>query len=349
VGTSPAIGETLPAGVSSELRGAELWHAVDGLIDRASVDGLLAHKLGPLAAIRWRRLGRSAPKILLDEERAASLAMLTATPLLRRIREICTGPLVVLKGPELACLYPPGGRRFGDVDVLTPEADAAHWALKQSGFIELDELAFEPEEHHHLPPLQWPVIPLHVEVHSMPNWPPRAEAPPLAEILEAAVPSALGIEGLSAPHPLHHALMLAVHAWRHEPLHTLRDLVDVAALSAGRNAADLDRTAKRWGVGRIWRTTTRAVDAVFFGGPRTVPLRLWARHLEVVRERTVFENHLQRALQAFWGFPLPVALAEAVDAVKVELAPGEGESWSEKLRRVPRAVRDARVPLSKRR
>jgi hypothetical protein len=337
----------LPQTRTTPIPSPELWEAVNLLIDRATVDGILAHKLGPLAAIRWRELGRPLPAPLADEARRASLAMLGAVPLLQRIRDLCEGPLVLLKGPELASLYPPKGRRFGDVDVLTPKAEAVHHALTQDAFV-VDASDFDHDEHHHLPPLRWPVIPLNVEVHSMPNWPPRMQPPPLAEILEASVPSALEIEGLSAPLPLHHALILSAHAWRHEPLETLRDLVDIAAVSAGQSVQELDHAARTWGIGRIWRTTQRAIDALFFSGPPTVPLRLWAQHLQAARDRTVLENHLQRLLHPFWGLPLGAALAEAMNALRVSIAPTEGETWHRKLKRVPGAVRDARVPLSER-
>jgi len=334
--------------VDTSSAGRELWRSVDGLIDRTGLDGILAHKLGPLAAIRWRVVGRPLPKSLADEERAASLAVMSAPPLLRRIRDAADGPLVLLKGPELACLYPPKGRRFGDVDVLTPHAEALHRALGNEGFIEVPDPEFDHAKHHHLMPLRWPVIQLNVEVHTLPNWPLGIEPPPVGEIVEAAVPSALAIEGLLAPHPSHHALMLAAHAWRHEPLQTLRDLVDVAAVSTGQDPRELERTAKAWGLERIWRTTRRAIDALFFGGRQTVPLRVWARHLASVRERTVFEGHLQSWLRAFWGLPAGAAFAETARVLRAEIAPAEGESWRTKLARIPAAVRHAQTPLSRR-
>ena len=93
-------------------------------------------------------------------------------------------------------------------------------ALLASGFVEVEDGNYSDlVDHHHLHPIRFPSIWLNVEVHSAPNWPPRAPAPPpLAEIIEAAVPSALGVEGVSAPDRAHHALMLASHSWRHEPL-----------------------------------------------------------------------------------------------------------------------------------
>lgn len=322
--------------------GAEpLWAATDRLLERAPLAGILTHKLGPLAASRLRRLGRPLPPPLLAEERAASLAMLTAIPLIHRVRNGCEGPLLLLKGPEVAQLYPRNGRRFGDIDVLTATADEVQRSLLGSGFL-LGEPDFDMSDglHHHLHPLRWPTIWLNVEVHAGPNWPPRAQRPPLGEILEAAVPSACGIEGVSAPHPLHHTLILASHAWRHEPLFALRDLIDIAVLSEGLDAGELDRLAARWGIGRIWATTRGAAEALLYGGRRTAPLRSWARHLEQVRERTVLENHLQRWLHAFWELPPTAALEQTAQVLRGEVAPAEGESWGTKLGRIAGAVRN---------
>ncbi len=221
--------------------------------------------------------------------------------------------------------------------------------LLESGFV-LGEPDFDMSDglHHHLPPLRWPTIPLSVEVHSGPNWPLRAQPPPLAEILEGAVPSALGIDGILAPHPLHHTLILASHAWRHGPLLVLRDLVDIAAISAELDRAELDRLASRWGITRVWNTTISAVDALFYGGRRTAPLRSWARHLEPVRERTVFENHLERWLHAFWELPAAPALQQTVHVLRSELAPVEGESWGRKVSRTAAALRNPGAKVERR-
>jgi hypothetical protein len=324
-----------------------LWPAVGALIDSASIDGVLAHKLGPLAAGRRRAAGAPVPEAFAAEERAASFAALSAGALLQRIRELGDGPIVLLKGPEVAALYPPSGRRFGDIDVLTPDAVGLHHSLREHGFVEA-ETGFDHREHHHLVPLRWPVIPLYVEVHAAPNWPAGIAAPPVAEILEAAVPSVVGIEGVLAPSRLHHGILLAAHAWAHVPLKTVRDLVDIAALAAAVEHADLHRLADSWRLGRVWDTTWRAIEALFSDGRRSAALRIWARHLVAVRERTVFETHLQAALHPFWERPPGPALAESLAAIRSDLAPVGGESWGKKLRRVPRAIRDARLPHSAR-
>src|SRR5438552_16196559 len=88
--------------------------------------------------------------------------------------------------------------------------------------------------------------------------------------------------------------------------------------------------------------------ALFFDGPPGTALFLWARQLSAVRERTVFESHLQAALHPFWGHPPGRALVESLAAVQADLLPAEGESVGTKLGRVPRAIRDARLPHSRR-
>ena len=309
------------------------------------MEGVLAHKLGSLAAVRRRAAGKSVPEVFATEARAASVAGLSATAVLRHVRSIADGPLLLLKGPEVAALYPQHGRWFGDVDVLTPDAIGLHLALREHGFLVV-ETPFDHSEHHHLAPLRWPVVPLHVEVHATPNWPNGIQASTVAEILESAVPSAVDVDGVSAPCRLHHAVILAAHAWAHEPLQTLRDLLDVAVLATDESRAELDQVATAWGLGRVWRTTQRTIDALFFGGRRTVALATWARHLAAVRERTVFESHLQIALRPFWGRPPGPALIESLAAVGSDLLPAHGEDWGVKLRRVPRAIRDARAPRS---
>jgi hypothetical protein len=324
-----------------------LWSSVDALIDSASIDGILAHKLAPLAAVRRRAVGQPVPDVFAAEERIASLAALIADPVLRRIRDVGDGPLVLLKGPEVAALYPRNGRRFRDIDVLVPNADGLHRALREHGFVEM-ETSFEHDEHHHLTPLRWPTVPLYVEVHSSPNWPPDFQPPSLAEILEASVPSVVGIEGISAPSRLHHALLLAAHAWRHEPLKTLRDLVDVAVLSADEDPAELQSVAASWGLGRVWDTTRRATGSLFLGERPSAALRIWARHLPAVRERTVFETHLQAALHPFWERSAGSAAIKALGSIRADLVPAEGESWGTKLGRVPRAIREAQLPHTRR-
>jgi hypothetical protein len=325
--------------------GANPWRSLDELLDGADVDGIRAHKLGPLAAWRLRGRGQAVPALLAHDARAAAAAMLVVRTLLERVRASCDGPLVLFKGPEVARLYPGSARLFIDVDLLTPAAESVHRELRGAGFVEVDD----PDlflDHHHLQPLKFPTLPLKVELHMQPAWPPNVAPPAIGEIFERARPSELGVAGISIPDPVHHALLLAAHAWVHRPLYTLRDLVDVTIVSAGADAAELEGTARAWGIPGIWRTTRDAASMLLDGGPQTMAVRLWARHLEQVRERTVLDNHLERWLHVFWELPPHAAVAALGHALRQELLPDAEEPWRDKLTRVAYALRHPRAPLS---
>lgn len=321
------------------------FDAVERLLAEADLAGILAQELGPLAAHRLRRLGQRLPDALATEERRAQAAWLTAVPLLGRIRTLVDGPLLLLKGPEIASLYPGRARSFLDLDLLSADARRAHAALTAAGFAEVDD----PElfrDHHHLRPLQPPGLWLKVELHERPPLPPAAASPRVEELIEASVPSALGIDGLSAPCPAHHAPIVAAHAWVHEPLGSVRDLLDVAALARQADVDELRSVARAWGIERIWRTTEAAAHALFGGGRPTLALRLFGRHLPTMRERTVLENHLQRWLHFFWEQPLNRALASTSTALRQELLPEPGEPWRVKLVRVRSAILHAGTAMS---
>lgn len=331
---------------SSNERSQALWKGVDLLLERATVDGILAHKLGPLAAHRLRRLGEPVPPALEQEHRAASLSKLASGRLVGRLRGSSDHPVVLIKGPEVARLYPGEARRFRDLDVLTPDAHGLQRALLANGFVEVDEPGLIIPEHH-LAPLRWPSLPLEVEVHTVPNWPPSAGRPPLAAILGAAVPSSTGVEGVLTPTPGHHALVLASHAWVHEPLRTLRDLVDIAAFAVQAERRELDATAEAWGIGPLWRTTSEAIDALFFGGRRTLPLRSWARHLEPVRERARLEGYGEWLFHGFWEVAAYKAPVHTIRALGSLVAPRAGDTWGRKLGRAPNALRRLRAPVKR--
>jgi hypothetical protein len=317
-----------------------LWRSLDRLLAQADVEGVIAHKLGPLAANRLRRLGRPVPPALVLEERAAGLANALVVPLLERIRTSTEGPLVLFKGPEVAHLYPARARRFVDVDLLTEDAPSVHAALEEHGFV---EASGDPDEyyvgHAHLRELKWPTIWLKVEVHSRTHSPAGVAGAPIATLLDAAVPSRVGIDGISALSPIHHTLVLATHAWVHEPLASLRDVVDVAAAAEGLDRGELARTACSWGIGRLWQTTEQAIDSLFYERRATAPLRSWARHVPAVRERTVLENHLGRWLHPFWELPLRPAARRMAATVIADVRPAPGERRRAKLLRIYRAVR----------
>lgn len=322
-----------------------MWDSIDRLIDRA--DGRLAelreHRVHLLAARRWRATGRAIPPEIVEEERLAAMRSLAAPFILGRIRAACDGPIVVLKGPEVAALYPdPTLRPYKDLDLLVPEAAATQRALLAAGFEPVGNPNLYVDIHHERP-LWLRGQPLLVEIHSLPKWPDRVAAPTPEELLALAVPSALGVDGVGALAPPYHALVLAAHAWAHEPLRRLLEIIDCTALSPDVDG-DVRATAKRWGVHRIWETTVAAGDALLADPPRrTWPLRLWARNLDSVRDRTVLEAHLERWLAGFWALPPGPALASLRSTAARELRPATGESWGAKATRTRRAFGNAFV------
>lgn len=325
----------------------DIWPAVDRLVDRAArVEDLRAHRIHLLAARRWRAAGRPVPPELQADERRAVVAALTAPVLLRRVREACDGPLVLVKGPEVGARYPdPALRAYHDLDLLVPDPPAAQRALLAAGFVEVGDPRLY-EDIHHERPLAAPDLPLHLELHSEPKWPDAGAPPRTEELLGAAIPTALGVDGVGTLPSAHHALVLAAHSWAHSPLRRVGELVDVAVVSDGAHSGELRALAARWGLRRIWDTTAAAADALLDGGRPTWPLRTWARQLPAVRDRTVLETHLEHWLSGFSALPLGGALAAGAGALATELRSAPGEPTAAKLSRTRLAVRNALVRRS---
>jgi hypothetical protein len=326
---------------------AALWEAVDRVVDRAPrLSDLQAHGLHLLAARRWRELGLEVPTSLVQSQRRAAFVQLMVPALLERLRASCEGPLVLMKGPEVAVRYPdPVLRPFRDVDVLVPDAKATQDELISAGF----ELTGDPalyEDIHHLRPLAWPGLPLLVEIHDRPKWVEGIDPPAKHELIDSAVSSSLGIEGILTLPPAAHALALAAHSWAHVPLGKVLHIVDIAAVSEVADPSELDTLARRWGLLRVWRSTMNVTDAVLYGGHRSIVLRTWARNLDAVRERTVLESHVEKWLGACWALPPRRALRRTTHALAAQLRPEPNETWRQKIRRTRHALRDAFVRVS---
>jgi hypothetical protein len=325
---------------------SSLWEGLDQLIDRTSDERLRAHQLEAPAALRRRALGLPVPEDFIDRERIAAATLLLTPALLAHLRATLDGPIVVYKGPEVAASYPdPVMRPYGDLDLLVADAPAVQKRLLSAGFRAIGA----PERYegiHHLRPVILDELPLRIEVHSHPKWPEAMSPPAFAELLETAVPSATGVPGVLAVEPGRHAVLVAAHAWAHNPLRRLRDLLDAAAVADDLPAGDVLERAREWRLERLWRTVASASDAVFRNPTRRLPLslRTWGRHLPQATERTVFESHLQRLLSDCWLLPPRQAGAVMWRRIRDELSPAQGEEWREKLERSGRAVRNAKRP-----
>jgi len=313
-----------------------MWEHVDRLLasSPSSLDVLRVHRVELLEARRRQAAGLELGSALIADQTRVAVNEMAAPALLARVRAAYDGPLLLMKGPEVALDYgAPGLRSFGDLDLLTDDAEAAQAALIEAGFQEVfDEWIYE--DIHHLRPLWWPGLPLVVELHTRANWPTAIPGPSTQELFAAAVPNRLGVAGITTLPPEHHTLVLAAHAWEHQPLGRLGNLIDVAVVLRRSDEPEVERLARRWGCLRMWRTTRNAIRALT-GEGRSLALALWARHLYDVRERTVFEWHLKDLLAPAWGYPrrrAPGGIASEVGRMEFS------RTW--------RALRNARRPRS---
>lgn len=333
--------------VSADETRAALFAGVERLLEGAGDRAdLTLHRLEPFAARRLRRLGREVPEDLTDAERLGTVFALAGTAHLQRARAAVDGPLLVVKGPEVAARYPdPAMRIYRDLDLVVPDMAEAQRALVAAGYQEVgdpDYYARAP----HLRPLAWPGLPLELEVHDRPNWPRRLSAPSTADLLEGARPAAVGVDGLLAPSPERHALLLAAHAWTHGPLLRARDLLDLGLLAAEADRAEAERVARAWGMEKLWCTTLAIADALFLDEPRPRALRGWASNLAELGERTVLGNHVARWVGWYSAFPPALGARAMLDEIRADLTPDGDEGWRRKARRSARAVRNALVPRS---
>jgi hypothetical protein len=318
-----------------------LWSRVGEIAERApSTSDLRHHRLHLFAASWLRERGRPVSAELRHAERHAAAVALGTEPLMRRIREATDAPMVIMKGVEAAARWPsPRLRPWKDLDLLVEDADAVQAALLAAGFVELGP-ALDYRDSHHLRPLGLAGAPLSVEVHARPKW-PRPAAPTFAELAEPGIPAALGVPDVFAPSAAHHAVLLAGHAWEHDPLGCVGSLVDVAAAMLDADPDALGEIARRWDIPRIWATTARATDDLLLSGRPRARAPLWRRHLLEARERTVFEGHVERLVAPVAAAPLTAAPLAASRAILQTLRPWPGEGWSSKLRRARQSLRDA--------
>jgi hypothetical protein len=320
----------------------ELWDRALTLIDRArSLDALRAHRLQLLAATLWEADGRIVPaELRLDRRRAAAMA-LAAPRLLARVRESYNGRLLLFKGPEVAASYPDTtARYFHDLDLVADDPAAAQRALLAAGFV---------EEHfpdgwpggHHLCPLNWPGIPLGIEIHRTPMVPPWLPAPPAPDLFARAVPSATGLDGVLAPDPAAHALLLAAHGWAHRPLGRLGDLLDIAAVLPRERWPEAAALARRWGWSELWELTAGTAGALLYGGRPPATARAVGRHLAEVRDLTVIEYHALRLIAPVAAAPRRRAPAVLGESLSQLASRGPEQPWRAKLSRAGGALRHA--------
>jgi hypothetical protein len=244
-----------------------------------------------------------------------------------------------VKGPELISRYPDDARRLADLDLLAGDAERAQAALLSARFA-LRQGSGGPDYnlHHHLHPLVWPGTALPIELHRRVAWPRGLESPRNEELFEAAVPASVGVDGILAPDPHQHAVLLASHIWREAPMQKLRALVDVLAFTNDDDREKLAEIARGWNFERGWSATLAAADWILREGSEPGFVRYWARNLRRLREPTVFEMHLQAWLSPFTLAAPRTAVRISATAALRDLRPRPQEGWAAKARRTAHAV-----------
>jgi hypothetical protein len=253
---------------------------------------------------------------------------------------------MLIKGPEVAALYPELALRpFGDLDVLADDPEAAHEALRAEGFVPVGHDDDFYADRHHLRPLQWPDLPLTVELHRRPEWPSWSQPPSFGELLEEASPAQVEVDGLLAPSPAAHALIVTAHSWSESPLRRMLDLVDALVLAEGVER-EVERLAAKWQMAGVWRTTRTAAEGILLGKRRPWSIRIWARDLPGASERSVLANHFRPLFGAFWALPPGTALLVVSRRLASVFRPALGESWRTRSLRITHALRDAFTDVS---
>lgn len=264
---------------------AEPTVAVEQLLDRliaAECGDLWLHEHRTLALVADRRHRRGLA--VSDDQRAAAQGaaggLVRAEHALAEARAALDGPVLLMKGPEVAQVHErPVLRPFGDVDILVPDPAAAVEQLRACGFMSAGDDDRYRDHHHEAPLMRLPMR-TPIEVHRRPGWVSWSAPPGWAELAASAEPARTSVPDVLRPADAHHAVLVAVHSWRTRPYGMLLDLVDIWLLADRAGPAECAEVARRWGVGRLWRTMRAAAESVVGDSGRPSPgLLALGRHL----------------------------------------------------------------------
>jgi Uncharacterised nucleotidyltransferase len=204
-------------------------------------------------------------ELMIDDEHAAARhraqarTVLLAEHVLVGAAELTASRVVVMKGVEVAQLYPAVvDRPFRDVDLLVDDARGLWDRYVDRGYRSRPSRRADID-HHHLPALAAPAGRIGLEIHHRPNTPGWADIDP-AWVIETAEPSRTGIAGVWRPRDDVHAVLLALHAWK-GGFTRQRDLYDAVLLAAS-SEIPVERTAGQLGLGRCWAWTLRFAEAL---------------------------------------------------------------------------------------
>ncbi len=301
--------------------GDGIWPAVYRVIDEhPDVERLIRHGVGLLAGADWADCGISVPEELRHSRMTQAALGLESRGLVRSLRQDTDGPLVLLKGLDVAAHYPAVELRQSlDVDVLVDDAVATQRALLAAGWQTKATPGFheEPERNeslHQLCPLLRPPFSLPLEVHRRPNAPTWLPPLPTTEIIEAARPSAIDVDGVLSPCVEHHALVVLAHSWATQPFARFSELIDFALLLESSDMPTVRAVARRWRMTRLLDLGLRTIDSLLHGRqPAPWVVRSFAGHLLDLSEPSRRRSQVNRYAASAFVAPIPDAARAAID------------------------------------
>jgi hypothetical protein len=262
---------------------SRLSASVERWLATASVAGAKSHRIDSLLSND------------VEHRRAMTIFHMQTREMVRDVRTLVDGPVVLMKGIEVAQLYPESWRRdFVDVDILVGDVEAADVAVRRSGLVAFQSVSTLPG-YHQTAPLVRPGNPVTIELHRRPSSPRWAHFPS-QEIIAQSRPSRTGIDGVMRPRDDHHVVMVAWHFWR-DGAHRARDLVDLHLLRQQTSDRDIEATADVWEVGNVWRATRVLLDALEDDGASVPRAYRALLNLEPV-------SHRNRRLRQWWGISM---------------------------------------------
>lgn len=214
---------------------------------------------------------------------AQARTVLVAQNLLEQLGISDSAPVVLMKGLEIAYLYPNVVERpFRDLDVLVRDPKTLWDTLVSAQYRPTPKHPLDID-HHHLPALEHPAGFLGVDLHHRPNVPGWVSIDPDL-IFATAEPSRSGIPGILRPRDDLHALLIALHCWK-SGFARLRDLYDALLLEAVSDRPVQD-VASELGLARLWTATTQLAHALLLGEhnkatrtlDRVIDIRRLGRH-----------------------------------------------------------------------
>lgn len=102
------------------------WRSIERVVERLPEPSLKPHGVHLIAADIWRQQGVDVPLAYQQAARFRAIQTPATAVLLERVCATVSGPIMLMKGPEVALRYPdPALRPFGDLDLLVQDAELA--------------------------------------------------------------------------------------------------------------------------------------------------------------------------------------------------------------------------------